>query len=231
MRLITRNKFLLTIGKVTAGLSLLSFAEGKTLKSGKSMKRKVGIFIFDDAEVLDFAGPFEVFSVTSQLNNYEPLEVFTIAKSKHPIRAVNGLSVNPDYDFKNHPSIDILIIAGGQGTRNVMQDVAVQQWVKSVHATTQVTASICSGARILGKIGLLNDKPFCTHHGVYEHMKELVPSAIPQPDKRFVQSSERVYTSGGISAGIDLSFHLVEKMLGKDTAKATAEYMEYVISI
>ncbi len=231
MKPITRSKFLTTIGKTIAGFSLLSFINIKSLKSGKSMKRKVGILIFEDAEVLDFAGPFEVFSVTSQLNNYEPFEVFTIAKAKHPVRAVNGLSINPDYDFKNHPAIDVLIIAGGQGTRNVMQDVSVQQWVTKTHATTQITASICSGARILGKIGLLNDKPFCTHNGVYEHMKELVPSAIPQPDKRFVQTSERVYTSGGISAGIDLSFHLVEKMLGKEIAKATAEYMEYNILI
>jgi transcriptional regulator GlxA family with amidase domain len=231
MALITRNKFLTTIGKVGVGFSLMSFAINKTLKSEKSMKRKVGIFIFDDAEVLDFAGPFEVFSVTSQLNNYEPFEVFTVAKSKHPVSAVNGLSINPDYDFKNHPTIDVLIVAGGQGTRNVLQDATVLQWISKVHTTTQITASICSGARLLGKLGLLNDKPFCTHHGVYEHMKELVPSAIPQPEKRFVQTSERVYTSGGISAGIDLSLHLVEKMLGKDTARATAEYMEYSISI
>jgi transcriptional regulator GlxA family with amidase domain len=231
MRLITRNKFLTTIGKVGAGLSLMSFANDKPLKSQKNMKRNVGIFIFDDSEVLDFAGPFEVFSVTSQLNNYEPFEVFTVAKSKHPVTAVNGLSINPDYDFKSHPTIDFLIVAGGQGTRNVLQDAAILQWIGKVHATTQITASICSGARLLGKLGLLNEKPFCTHHGVYEHMKELVPSAIPQPDKRFVQSSEKVYTSGGISAGIDLSFHLIEKMLGKETAKATAQYMEYSISI
>jgi transcriptional regulator GlxA family with amidase domain len=229
--MITRKEFLVTIGKSVAALGLMSFTSSRTLKPDKNMKRTVAILIFDDAEVLDFAGPFEVFSVTSQLNNYEPFEVFTVAKSKHPVTAVNGLSVNPDYDFKNHPPIDILIVAGGQGTRSVLQDATVMQWVGKVHATTQITASICSGARILGKLGLLNGKPFCTHQGVYEHMKVLVPSAIPQPDKRFVQTSDKVYTSGGISAGIDLSFHLVEKLLGKEVAKATADYMEYSIVI
>tara|TARA_R100001369_G_scaffold89787_1_gene127860 strand:- start:152 stop:742 length:591 start_codon:yes stop_codon:yes gene_type:complete len=190
------------------------------------MKKTVGILIFDNAEVLDFAGPFEVFSVTSELNNFELFNVFTIAKTTEPISAVNGLSVNPKYNFENAPNIDILIIAGGAGTRNQMKDIETLDWIKDVHKNSLITASICSGSRLLGVLGLLNNQPYCTHHGVYDHMLEIVQSGIPQKTKRFV-GFDKIYTSGGISAGIDLSFHIVESLHGKDIALKTAEYMEY----
>ncbi|WP_299533528.1 DJ-1/PfpI family protein [Ulvibacterium sp.] len=189
-------------------------------------KRNIGILIFDHAEVLDFAGPFEVFSVTSELNNFEPFDVFTVGESLESISAVNGLSVNPKYDFKNCPTIDILIIAGGSGTRKLMKNNAVLNWISQVYQKTELTLSICSGSRLLGVLGLLDDKPYCTHHQVYEHMQELVPTGDPQQEKRFV-STGNIYTSGGISAGIDLSFHIVAKLLGEESANRTATYMEY----
>lgn len=190
-------------------------------------KLNVGILIFDEAEVLDFAGPFEVFAVCSELKNHTLFDVFTVAKTALPISAVNGLSVNAKYSFSSAPNIDILIISGGAGTRKQMADEETLQWIKELHKTTVYTVSICSGARLLGQLGLLDNKPYCTHKGVYEHMEEIVPSGIPTPEKRFVQSSERIFTSGGISAGIDLSFHLVEILHGKTVVKETADYMEY----
>ncbi|MEO1712924.1 MAG: DJ-1/PfpI family protein [Bacteroidota bacterium] len=191
-----------------------------------SKKRNVGILLFDEAEVLDFAGPFEVFSVTSELNNFEPFEVFTVSEHLAPISAVNGLSVNPKYDFESCPDLDILIIAGGNGTRKLAENQKVLDWIERVHQNTEFTLSICSGSRMLGKLGLLDGKPYCTHHQVYDHMQMMVPTGIPQPDLRFVNTG-RIFTSGGISAGIDLSFHLVEKLLGTQTAEQTAAYMEY----
>ena len=189
-------------------------------------KRNIGILIFDDAEVLDFAGPFEVFSVTSELNNFEPFDVFTVGENLEPISAVNGLSVNPKYGFNNAPHIDILIIAGGTGTRKVIENTTVLNWVDKVHQKTEFTLSICSGSRLLGKLGILDHQPYCTHHLVYEDLKKLVPTGQPQPEKRYVNAG-KTYTSGGISAGIDLSFHLVERLLGEEIAKQTADYMEY----
>lgn len=190
------------------------------------MKRNVGILLFDDVEVLDFAGPFEVFSVTSELNNYEPFNVFTISIINNPITARNGLSVNPDYDFDNHPSIDILIIPGGNGTNNIIDNDYIMKWVHDRHTSTEYTMSICSGARILGKLGLLENKPYCTHKSVYEDMKKIVPSGLPRTDLRYIDAG-KIFTSGGISAGIDLSFHLISLMHGKEIAIKTAEYMEY----
>jgi transcriptional regulator GlxA family with amidase domain len=198
--------------------------------SMNTKKRNVGILIFDDAEVLDFAGPFEVFAVASQLNDGQLFDVFTVSKAARPIVAVNGLSVNARYTFANCPRIDVLIIGGGSGSRLLLDDAVTLDWIRKVHDTTKYTASICSGARLLAVLNLLNGKPYCTHHQVYEHMQQLAPTAIPQKDRRFIQSDERIYTSGGISAGIDLSFHIVEKLFGKVVAQATAEYMEYRLS-
>lgn len=190
------------------------------------MKRNVGILIFDDAEVLDFAGPFEVFAVASEVHNYELFNVFTVAKDDKPIVAVNGLSVNPRYNFSNSPKIDVLIISGGAGTRSVMNDAEILKWVSETNNVSEITASICSGARILAKLNLLDNKKYCTHKGAYDHMKKIVPSGIPQPNKRFV-SDGKIFTSGGISAGIDLSFHILEILYDKTVVNQTAGYMEY----
>ena len=188
-------------------------------------KRNVGILIFEDVEVLDFAGPFEVFAVTSELNNYELFEVFTVGEILEPLSAVNGLSVNPTYDFNTSPPIDILIISGGFGTRQQVKNESVLKWVEEVHKTTEYTLSICSGSTLLGVLGILEGKPYCTHHEVYDRMYNIVPTGKPQQDKRFI-GFDKVYTSGGISAGIDLSFHLVELLHGKKIADKTANYME-----
>jgi transcriptional regulator GlxA family with amidase domain len=139
---------------------------------------------------------------------------------------VNGLFIHPHFDFNDVPAIDILIIAGGVGTRQAMGNDATLAWVSQTHKNTELTISICSGARLLGKLGLLNNAPYCTHKGVYEHMQELVPTGKPQREKRFVKHG-KIYTSGGISAGIDLSFHIVETLCGHEVANTTADYMEY----
>lgn len=192
------------------------------------MKHMVGIFIFDGVEVLDFAGPFEVFSVASEIHNHSLFDVVTIAKECAPITAVNGLSVNPHHSFDTAPKLDLLIIAGGSGTQTLLEDPVTLDWIDQTCDQTPLVASICSGARLLGRLGFLDGKSYCTHHGVYEHMKILVPTGLPQPDFRFIESNVNMYTSGGISAGIDLSFHLLEKLQGVQVADATAGYMEYL---
>lgn len=194
------------------------------------MKRNAAILLFDNAEVLDFAGPFEVFSITSEINNFEPFDVLTVAKNDQPVSAVNGLKVIPKYSFKNHPAIDILVIPGGFGTRDLLNDTETLDWCRNVYLKSEITMSICTGAGVLAKLGLLKDKPYCTHQSVYDLIQQIEPSSIPQKENRFVKSDEKIYTSGGISAGIDLSFHIIETLLGKQTAINTAEYMEYQLN-
>lgn len=190
------------------------------------MIRNVGILLFDNVEVLDFAGPFEVFSVTAELNDHKLLNVFTIAELQAAITAKNGLTVFPKYSTNNAPKIDVLVIPGGDGARKLLNRPTMLNWINTAHSTTEITMSVCSGATVLGKLGLLDGLPFCTHHQVYERMEKIAPTALPQKDKRFT-SAGKIYTSGGISAGIDLSFHLLELFFGKAIAEKTAEYMEY----
>lgn len=192
-----------------------------------SIPKNVGIVIFNDADVLDFAGPFEVFSSTAEVCDEPPFSVFTLSENGQQIKAVNGLTVVPDYSFDNHPKIDILIVAGGVGTRKLLLNKEFQQRLNKIHGDAEYTLCICSAARVFGCLGLLDNKAFCTHHDVYDHLKEIAPLAIPQFGLRFIQSDQTLYTSGGISAGIDLSFYLIEQLLGKEIAHKTAEYMEY----
>ena len=182
--------------------------------------------MFDEAEVLDFTGPFEVFSVASEMNSFETFEVFTIAESKAPVSAANGFSVNPTYDFNTCPHIDILILPGGFGTRQQVNNTIVLDWIQHVHQNTELTLSVCSGSTLLGVLGILDGQPYCTHQEVYDRMAKIVPTGKPQKDKRFVGFG-KVYTSGGISAGIDLSLHIIELLHGKALSDKTAKYMEY----
>lgn len=191
------------------------------------MKKTVGILLFDEVEVLDFAGPFEVFSSTAEVSDEIPFDVITISMDGNPVSAVNNLVVVPHYSFDNHPPIDILILPGGAGTRKLLSNVRFLKYFSQIHSGATLTLSVCSGARILGKLGLLDHKRYCTHHDVYDDLVRIAPLAIPQPDKRFVRTDAKLFTSGGISAGIDLSLHVVGQLLTPEIANATRKYMEY----
>ncbi|NLI90934.1 MAG: DJ-1/PfpI family protein [Peptococcaceae bacterium] len=187
---------------------------------------RVGIFVFHNVELLDFAGPFEVFSVTSELNDFKLFQVFTISNDGEPVTSVNGLKTIPDYSFNSHPVIDILIIPGGVGTKSEMEKGDVLEWLMNSEKQAKMIISVCSGARLLGKIGLLDGKECTTHHEVMEHLKVIAPKAIINPDVKFVDNG-KILTSAGISAGIDLSLYVVEKLYGAEIANKTKCYMEY----
>lgn len=189
--------------------------------------KQLGILIFDDVEVLDFAGPFEVFSVANQLADYKILEVLTVALNKAVIRAKNGLQVLPDKSLDQLNRLDYLVLPGGDGSKKVIQNQPLMATLQSLVSQAEWTMSVCSGSRILGKSGFLDQKPYCTHHEVFDSMASLVPNGIPKPEHRFIQSDSRIWTAAGISAGIDLALHLVELTFGKELALATATYMEY----
>ena len=186
----------------------------------------VGIFLFNDIELLDFAGPYEVFSVTSDLNKLPLFNVFTISSDGSEIRSVNGLKVVPDFSFTNHPPIDIFVIPGGVGTRAEINKQEVLGWVNQTCKSSSITMSVCSGARLLGILGFLDHLESTTHHEVFENLKEIAPNTIIRPEKRFIDN-KNIMTAGGISAGIDLSLHIVEKTQGKAIVNKTRRYMEY----
>lgn len=189
--------------------------------------KRLGIFVFEEVEVLDFAGPFEVFSVAAQLSDYQLLQVSTFGTSQTPIRTKNGLQVIPDTGLDSLESLDFLVIPGGDGTKKIIENPGVLASLQSKINSSQWTMSVCSGSRILGKTGFLDHKAYCTHHEVFESMEEIVPTGMPQPQLRFVQSDRKIWTAAGISAGIDLALHLTELTFGKELATSTANYMEY----
>jgi transcriptional regulator GlxA family with amidase domain len=191
-----------------------------------SMKQ-LGIFIFDDVEVLDFAGPFEVFSVANQLSGYNLIDVHTFSYDTLAIHARNGLQVVPDHSISSLPTLDYLVLPGGDGTKKVVQNASFIEAITPRVLSSEWTMTVCSGSRLLGKAGFLEQKPYCTHHEVYESIQEMIPSAIPKPDLRYIQTDGRLWTAAGISAGIDLALHLTEVTFGKQLALATATYMEY----
>ena len=189
--------------------------------------KTLGIFAFNDMEVLDFAGPFEVFSVANQLSGYKLLKIRVASADKKTIIAKNGLEIKADFRLADLENLDYLVIPGGDGTKKVIQRKEVLNHIKRLTSQSSWTMSVCSGSRILGKTGFLDHKPYCTHHEVFDSMREIVPSGVPQRDLRFVQSDQHIWTAAGISAGIDLALHLTELTFGKALAEQTAAYMEY----
>lgn len=188
--------------------------------------RKVAILLFDQVEVLDFAGPFEVFSVASLIHDNSLFEVATFAKIKAPVLAVNGLSVNPKHSLHDIMDADILIFPGGVGIRQVIFDKEMIDFLLKMHSRVSMIFSVCSGAMLLAKAGLLDGKPYCTHHLVYADMEKMVKDGFPQQHLRFT-TSEKIVTAAGISAGIDASLHIVKLLCGESVSRATAKYMEY----
>jgi transcriptional regulator GlxA family with amidase domain len=190
------------------------------------MKRNVAILLFDDVEVLDFAGPFEVFAVTDELRDRTVFNVFTVSESPASIRARNGLVVVPEFVFPSCPAPHVLIVPGGSGTRRVMQNQPVLDWIAAQANGAEIVMSVCTGALVLGRLGLLDGLRATTHHECFAELREVAPKAKVVETDRFVDNG-KLLTAAGISAGIDCSLHVVERLLGPDVAAQTARYMEY----
>ena len=190
----------------------------------------LAIIIFDDAEVLDFCGPFEVFAVTRDMTNPEArlFNVYTVAEKNEPITARNGLSINPSYTLENCPKPDIILIPGGQGTRREMNNPVLIDWIKTQEEEVDLVLSVCTGALVLAKAGLLDGLAATTYHTEFDTLQDLAPTCTLRRGQRFVDNG-RIITSAGISAGIDMSLYVVAKLYGMGQAINTAERMEYDI--
>jgi len=189
-------------------------------------KRNVAILLFDDVEVLDFAGPFEVLAVTDELNNHTIFSVFTVAETHNAIKARNGLSVNPDYALSDCPTPDILIVPGGVGTRPLLEKENIIEWIQLVSKEAELVLSVCTGSLVLAKAGLLEGLQATTHHQVFDKLSSMAPNTKILRGQRYVDNGS-IVTAAGISAGIDMCFYIVEKLLGREYADKTASYMEY----
>ena len=189
--------------------------------------RHVAIMIFDDVEVLDFAGPYEVFNVTGELNSPSPLNVFTVAESHSPIRTRGQLSVNPNYSIYDMPKTDILLIPGGAGCRALLKKPHVLAWIQEQAEQVEYLLSVCTGSLVLAKAGLLDGLEVTTHHDNLNHLEALVDdTACVIRDKRYVDAG-KIVMSGGVSAGIDMSLYMIQKLFGDAVLAKTLSEMEY----
>lgn len=195
-------------------------------------QRTVGILLFNEVEVLDFAGPFEVFSLTTLTDSKsKPFVVKTISENGEIIKARNGLMVKPDYSFESHPSLDIVIIPGGYGAEEIeINNPNVIQWIKKQSSKAEFMTSVCTGAFLLAEAGILDGKRATTHWMDLDRLEQQFPSVSVQRNVKFVDEGS-VITSGGISAGINMSFHLISRLYSNVVSKQTAKRMEYDIEL
>jgi len=186
----------------------------------------IGIYIYDQAEVLDFSGPFEVFSTASRVCDENDLfNVFLVGETTDPIRARGGYIVNPNYGFSNHPSIDVLIVVGGVHIHE-MNKSNVIEWIAKQATDTSIVASVCTGAFLLAQANILQSEKVTTHWDDIDDLRKAFPSLDVIENVRWVDEGH-LLTSGGISAGIDMSLHLVSRLVDETLAVKTAKQMEF----
>lgn len=184
----------------------------------------IGIYIYDDAEVLDFSGPFEVFSTARRLADND-WQVSLIAENDRPVLARGGYSVNPHYSFADCPLLDLLVVVGGDHTRK-LEKAEVIAWLKNTATNTKRVASVCTGAFLLAKTGLLSGKNVTTHWQDQPELAAMFSDLNVIADTRWVTDG-KFTSSGGISAGIDMSLALVAEFISYEHALLTAKQMEY----
>jgi transcriptional regulator GlxA family with amidase domain len=196
-----------------------------------TVQRRVGILIFPDVEVLDFCGPFEVFSATRldegrRREEPSPYEVVLVAERPGVVVATGGLKVVSDHTFDDCPPLDVLVVPGGWGTRREMGNERLLAWIAGQGGRIGLLASVCTGSMLLGKVGLLDGRRATTHWKSLSWMREAFPTVTVLDDRHVVEDGD-VITSAGISAGIDLALRVVARQHGEAVARATARHMEY----
>lgn len=187
---------------------------------------RVQVLIFDDVEVLDFAGPFEVFGVTGLRGGPAPFQVDTVGLTTAPVRARNGLQVQPSLSIDQAGSCDVLVLPGGYGTRREMHNDVLLAWIRRQSESAKVVLSVCTGSLLLARAGLLDGLDATTHHVAFDELAAASPTTRVHRGRRMVDNG-KIVTSAGISAGIDAALHVVGRLLGRDAATETAAYMEY----
>ena len=186
----------------------------------------IAIALFEGAEELDWAGPWEVLAAWSQQWPDDGVEVFTLARAAEPVTCAKGLRVLPDHSWETAPSFDVLVYPGGMGTRRELKDEAVLGWLRDLRGNGTLMTSVCTGSLVYAAAGLLNGRPATTYWSQLDYLGELDPTIQVRRDDRFVDSAE-VVTAAGVSAGIDMALHLVARLHSEQRAREVRRYIQY----
>ena len=188
--------------------------------------RNVAILIFDEVEVLDFCGPFEVFSIAGRRAGLDPFNVYTVSEKGETVSARGGLRVIPKYSVDNAPRPDIVLVPGGYGTRKEMHNERLIGWIRECAPAAELVLSVCTGALLLARAGLLEGLEATTHWAAIDLLRETAPGTSVLENVRFVDNGD-IVTSAGVAAGIDMALHVVARLMGAELAIEAARYMEY----
>ena len=190
-------------------------------------KIPVAVALTEGATVIDFAGPWEVFQDVhvpergAGMDEMMPFRLFTVGESTKPIIGSGGLQLVPDYSFENAPQPKVIVVGAQQGGD------ALRAWLLKASERADLTMSVCTGAFHLAKAGMLAGKAATTHHDFIDRLARMFPDVDVKRGLRFVESSPRISTAGGLSSGVDLALRVVERYFGRPAAERTAAYMEY----
>lgn len=187
---------------------------------------RIGVALFEGAEELDWAGPWEVLTSWSLLWPDDGVEVFTVARGTGPVRCAKGLRVLPDHSWATAPPIDVLVYPGGPGAQGQLGDDEIRSWVRATAATARMVTSVCTGSLVLADAGLLDGRPATTHWAAIELLRTLGRDIEVRPDDRFVDDGDLI-TAAGVSAGIDMALHLVARLSSVERAAAVRRYIQY----
>jgi transcriptional regulator GlxA family with amidase domain len=187
---------------------------------------RIAIALFDGAEELDWAGPWEVLAAWAQGWPDDGVEVFTVAREDGVVTCAKGLRVLPDQTWASAPPLDVLVYPGGAGTRRELADEVVLDWLRGLRAADTLMTSVCTGALVYAAAGLLDGRPATTWWGALDRLGELGDGIDVRPDDRWVDSGE-VVTAAGVSAGIDMALHLVARLHSVERAREVRRYIQY----
>jgi transcriptional regulator GlxA family with amidase domain len=187
---------------------------------------RIAVALFEGAEELDFAGPWEVLAAWAQQFPDDGVEIFTVARENGAVTAAKGLRVLPDHTWDTAPDFDVLVYPGGMGTRRELKDDRVLDWLRGLRGRGTLMTSVCTGALVYAAAGLLEGRPATTYWSQLDYLGELDPTIDVRRDDRFVDSGE-VVTAAGVSAGIDMALHLVARLHSKERAREVRRYIQY----
>lgn len=186
--------------------------------------KRIGIFLFTDVEELDAVGPWEVFGAWAGLHPDEA-EVLAVAATPGPVRAAKGLTLHADLGVADLGAVDVLVHPGG-GTRTLQKDPEHLDWLRALRTSTPLLTSVCTGSLVYAAAGLLAGRPATSHWASLEQLAELDPTIDVRPDDRYVDDGDLI-TAAGVSAGIDMALHVVDRLAGVDRAREVRRYIQY----
>lgn len=225
------KKALFALSFLLSSSQLCSAAETPSSAAARHVPVKVAFVLSEDAVPIDFAGPWEVFSNVHLPDHGQgmdarmPFELYTVGASKATIHTTGnrhpGMAITPDYSFDSAPEPDIVVVPAQRGAPGL------SAWLRKLHEHHKTIVSICTGAFKLAEAGLLDGKTVTTHHGAIQDLAERYPKLHVVSGVRFVQADDEIYTSAGLSAGIDLALHILDQRYGRAVAQQTADVLEY----